>query len=841
VGQRFAGLKALKEAAALARELDMDESFFQDLRNETIACLALADVNLVQQWDGCPAGFYDAAFDADLRRYARFDRKNNVEVRQVEDDRLLARLHNATAGARWASFSPGGSLLTVAYGGGSIEEITHVQVWDWQRKEVVFQTLFPVRCLPCFSPDGSRLVVGARDGTVAVYRVDGWTEAARFKASVPALYLAWHPDGTRLAVSDYEAQVIEVWDTTTTALQYRVSAPGVQSLGWHPHGELLAAGCRDGSSIHLYNGATGGEHLVLQGHKSGVTRVNFAADGDLLVSASWDGTSRLWCPWTGRELLRFWGGSWVSRDGRRLASGAGHALAVWDVDPGREYLPLPPRRRPSWRPDTGVSVSPDGRWAATRGPGWGQVRIRHAHSGKLEKVLQQGDGVTRPDFSPDRRWLMIATGTEVSIWEPGTWRLERQFVLEQGRTLPAATAFAPDGSILAVVASRTTVSLFETRTWKLLARLQGADDDLIEHMTFTPDGASLLVSSWGGSATRVWDLRRIREQLAAVGLDWDLPPNLPARAADEMEASSFVGHTARVFWVGFSLDGRTAFSTSFDKTLRAWDASTGKELRCFRGHTDEVYGAALSPDGRRLLSGSQDGTVRLWDVASGKQLNGQEGMGRVTSVAFARDGRRALITNFDGLTLLWDVDDWKELRRIQFPVGLWSVAFSPDDSQAVIAGGTGGPDSRPILRLWDVNDGKELDRFELPKSGGLRGTVFSPDGNRILTAGLDGDLRLLDVTTGKVIRQFHGHEGGAKSAAFSPDGHRALSTGVDGAARLWDVRTGKELAHFRTFADGEVRGVAFSPDGRSALCGGIGGEVWLLRLPPEEETPPKDK
>jgi WD40 repeat protein len=64
---------------------------------------------------------------------------------------------------------------------------------------------------------------------------------------------------------------------------------------------------------------------------------------------------------------------------------------------------------------------------------------------------------------------------------------------------------------------------------------------------------------------------------------------------------------------------------------------------------------------------------------------------------------------------------------------------------------------------------------------------------------------------------------------------------VDGTARLWDVRTGKELTSFRTFADGELRGVAFSPDGRSALCGGWYGEVWLLRLPPEEETPPKNK
>src|SRR5262249_177803 len=154
----------------------------------------------------------------------------------------------------------------------------------------------------------------------------------------------------------------------------------------------------------------------------------------------------------------------------------------------REYLALPPRRWPSRRPATDDSVSPDGRWAAT-GAGGGQgIRICDARSGKLEKELLRGQGITRPYFSPDGRWLMIVTGTEFGIWEPGTWRLVGQFALEQGGDNLAAAAFAPDGSILAVVVSRTTVCLFETRTWQPLARLQGTDDDLISHMTFTPDG-----------------------------------------------------------------------------------------------------------------------------------------------------------------------------------------------------------------------------------------------------------------------------------------------------------------------------------------------------------------
>jgi WD40 repeat protein len=202
-----------------------------------------------------------------------------------------------------------------------------------------------------------------------------------------------------------------------------------------------------------------------------------------------------------------------------------------------------------------------------------------------------------------------------------------------------------------------------------------------------------------------------------------------------------------------------------------------------------------------------------------------------------------LIACHKRLALLWDVDEWKELRRLDLPVDWWGVSFSPDDSQALLAGSMqDGPTTwRAVLRLWDLKDGKEIDRFAQFDAPAIWGAALSPDGSRVLTAGTDGDLRLLDVTTGTVIRQFHGHKSGALSAALSPDGRRALSTGGDGTARLWDVRTGKELAIFRSLAVGALRGVAFSPDGRSALCGGSNGEVWLVCLPPEEETPPKDK
>jgi hypothetical protein len=283
-------------------------------------------------------------------------------------------------------------------------------------------------------------------------------------------------------------------------------------------------------------------------------------------------------------------------------------------------------------------------------------------------------------------------------------------------------------------------------------------------------------------------------------------------------------HTGGVTSVAFSPDGKQAISGSNDKTLKLWDAATGRVIRTFSGHSDFVASVAFSPDGKQVISGSNDKTLKLWDIATGRVIRTFSGHSDwVNSAIFSPDGKQVISGSNDKTLKLWDVASGREIRTFTGHSDfITSVAFSPDGKQVI----SGSNDK--TLKLWDIAAGREIRTFR-GHSDGVWTVAFSPDGKQAISGSADKTLKLWDIATGREIRTFSGHTGTIYSAAFSPDGRQVISGSSDNTLILWDAATGRVIRTFSGYS-GSFYSAAFSPDGRKTVSGDSEGyvKVWNL-------------
>jgi WD40 repeat protein len=467
---------------------------------------------------------------------------------------------------------------------------------------------------------------------------------------------------------------------------------------------------------------------------------------------------------------------------------------------------------------------------------------------QYDGILQQHSGsVNASAFSPDGRLLATAGDDHtVVLWDMSGNRPSSK-TLRGHADAVQAVAFNPAGTVLASGGADRTIRLWDVTTGEtLVAPLEG-HRGLISSLAFSPDGRTLA----SGSRDRTVILWRV--------------------ADGEMQRAPLEGHRAWVDTIAFSPDGSLLASGGEDRSIVLWDPITGQPLfDPLLGHLGAVESVAFSPDGSLLASGSDDNSIRFWDTSSGTPLGEPllEHQGFVRSVAFSPDGATLASGSDDHTVILWDVDR-RELRAPPLKghsAAVRSVSFDPSGSRLVSGGGDGtvmlwdperkqhlqeplsghrlsveslsfSPDGRLLasgsrdnsVMLWDIASDQPLGERLGEHLAWVNSVTFSSDGRWLASASDDYTVMLWDVAARRPKSEpLMGHSYFVQSVAFSPDGRVLASGGLDKTVMLWDVASGERLWEASQAHGEALRSVTFSPDGRLIASGGLNNSIVLL-------------
>eukprot|EP00581_Thalassiosira_minuscula_P002804 CAMPEP_0183736334 /NCGR_PEP_ID=MMETSP0737-20130205/49035_1 /TAXON_ID=385413 /ORGANISM="Thalassiosira miniscula, Strain CCMP1093" /LENGTH=636 /DNA_ID=CAMNT_0025970301 /DNA_START=175 /DNA_END=2082 /DNA_ORIENTATION=- len=215
----------------------------------------------------------------------------------------------------------------------------------------------------------------------------------------------------------------------------------------------------------------------------------------------------------------------------------------------------------------------------------------------------------------------------------------------------------------------------------------------------------------------------------------------------------FKGHTSPVTQIA-AVDQNRFISSSWDTTIRMWNADSGECIRTFRGHKDWVHAISVL-DTERFLSGSDDRTVKLWNVDKEECIQTFRGHSSFVKALAPMDGNRFLSGSRDRTIKLFSVSSGECLQTFEGHMDVVSTIVALDSHHFA----SGSHDNN--IKYWNDSSGKCL-RTLVGHTGSIK-TLAAVSGTEIVSGSDDKMIRLWDVSSGKCLREF----GSKNSLVFS--------------------------------------------------------------------------
>jgi len=625
------------------------------------------------------------------------------------------------------------------------------------------------------SADGVRLHAGASAGPL---------EPGPYLPQ-PALAVRW---GDRLAVTSGGSVALTRPEAPPAPPEHLVTGAEVTSL--LADGGALFAGLRDGTVIAFSSGTGGNvERRTLVGHAAAVTALARSSSGGLL-SASEDGTVRVWDPPKG-NLLRVYRGH----------KAGVVALAV--LDSGAVVSGDDKGRLRWWNPETGADVG-----------------VLGGHAARVTAIcaLPGTTAVTAGLDGALWRWDLAVPGRPVDrlLQPPGPALLKLAVTPPDVGGAAAVVGWTGDGALTWWYPTDGTV----LQTIRPDAFAESVHDLLVHESTVVVAHAAGLMA---------YPAPLPRPTIGAPPTTGTPPPpgTQPTTGSDPVAPGhAYLDALAHAPY-------RPSVAVGTGSGVMGVDLATGTSVPNGQPGLAAVS-LAFTIDGG-LLAVLADGSVQ----AARTRIGG--GGRRVIAEDSATGQTVAWLQTGDGdlVELLGSPPERGEIIA-GAAAETTAVAAASIDRRWVAAGDAAG-----VVRLIRPADVPEMD---LVRTGGgaVTALAFAHSGRWLVTGSADGGIRRMDLSAPHAVSLVGRHAAAVTGLAIVADTDaprdqrdrrdihdRVVSGSADGTLRLWDLETGRLLG----VAAGQVGFRAAASSGRTVTARDAEGRLWVLEADPYIRTP----
>jgi WD40 repeat protein len=546
-----------------------------------------------------------------------------------------------------------------------------------------------------YSPDSKFLLTfGIERGSIFVWSTQDGSLMRKIQTQ-EVRDAVFTPDSSSIVVAT-EGGTLESWDLLGRSLSRMSFGGGLSGLVFSPDGKRVAVGASTGAVIWELNSQ--GQYVGIRGCKNFPGA--FSPDGKFVVALE-------------------------------ACSGSKTAI-IWDAVTGRPVLTLEGHEGNVWA----ATYSPDGKLVVT-GARDSTARIWDAGSGRTVAILRHSGPVNMVSFDSSGKYVLTASEDQTArIWDGQNGAELARLAGHLGEILSAR--FNNDRSRVVTASTDQTARIWQTEPFGSPRVVQqGWTDDSdrykrgdidIKRATISPSG-SVIAAADGAGRVIILDASSGGQQ-------------------------GVLTHSSEVKDLVFDSDGLRLL-TAAGNTAQLWDIGSGKTLSTFVGRSKFDH-VRLNRDGTRVVTTSYDNTLRTWEARSGLSLQALADA-NVEDVIFGYDGKsvigwknKSIYRWLEGASALEEFSVPDKLGENTFIMAV--TATAPGRVSALFSDG--------VIRTWDSISGGYVKSapLNLNKSRDYlygKAASFTKDGQR-LVLNVRGQIKIFDTNTGAELGRLYG-------------------------------------------------------------------------------------